>query len=409
VRRLLVLTLALGVPLAACSLITGVANLEEVGGDGGACGQGDERPSRDGKTADRVAPDAADSSDSADAAFEGGMEPIVCEAGLMGCGASCVALDLDPSNCGACGHDCLGGGCSAGTCQPVVLATVTNPIGLAVGATDVYVVSRDDSYVAKVPIGGGTPVTFATSEEGPRHVVVGAKEVFWGDEYSGLIRRANLDGTGIATVASGQRDPWDVAVDSTHVYWANGGPVDGGASLPGVASCPFAGCASTTTVSATPGQTGRGILLIGSDVYWAEAGGAAIYECPKAGCPGAGPTLVASSQASVQTLATDGKHLFWQDDGVGSLMTCALSSCSPQALATGISTEGLANTVAVDSSRVYWSDQATGDVYACSPTSCTTPAVLASSQGAVVGVAVDAVAVYWVTYSAMGAVTKLAK
>jgi hypothetical protein len=34
-----------------------------------------------------------------------------------------VDLSNDGKNCGKCGHDCLGGACSSGTCQPVVLAS----------------------------------------------------------------------------------------------------------------------------------------------------------------------------------------------------------------------------------------------------------------------------------------------
>jgi hypothetical protein len=32
-----------------------------------------------------------------------------------------ASVDSDPVNCGRCGHDCLGGTCAAGQCQPVVL------------------------------------------------------------------------------------------------------------------------------------------------------------------------------------------------------------------------------------------------------------------------------------------------
>jgi len=38
-----------------------------------------------------------------------------------GCGGADVSTD--PANCGACGHDCLGGDCLGGMCQPLVLFT----------------------------------------------------------------------------------------------------------------------------------------------------------------------------------------------------------------------------------------------------------------------------------------------
>src|SRR5262249_52955723 len=37
------------------------------------------------------------------------------------CPSDPAALATDAHHCGACGHDCLGGACAAGACQPVVL------------------------------------------------------------------------------------------------------------------------------------------------------------------------------------------------------------------------------------------------------------------------------------------------
>jgi len=49
----------------------------------------------------------------------------VCRTGATDCGTACADLSSDAKNCGTCGHDCLGGTCSSGICQPVMLATVT--------------------------------------------------------------------------------------------------------------------------------------------------------------------------------------------------------------------------------------------------------------------------------------------
>src|SRR5580693_3063452 len=43
------------------------------------------------------------------------------------CNGSAVDEDIDPRNCGACGHGCLGGACSGGFCQPVTLAISDAP------------------------------------------------------------------------------------------------------------------------------------------------------------------------------------------------------------------------------------------------------------------------------------------
>jgi len=53
----------------------------------------------------------------------------------------CVGIDLqtDREICGRCGHDCHGGGCEEGACQPARLAmTMMTPSNLVVSATHVY-------------------------------------------------------------------------------------------------------------------------------------------------------------------------------------------------------------------------------------------------------------------------------
>ncbi|HEX7508686.1 MAG TPA: hypothetical protein VF550_18080, partial [Polyangia bacterium] len=44
--------------------------------------------------------------------------------GKTNCTTACTDLLSDPKNCGTCGHDCLGGACSAGACQPVAVTGV---------------------------------------------------------------------------------------------------------------------------------------------------------------------------------------------------------------------------------------------------------------------------------------------
>ncbi len=53
--------------------------------------------------------------------------------------AVCGDIGTDSHNCGACGHDCAGGACSAGICQPVVLAAgLTRPGSMAIDDANVY-------------------------------------------------------------------------------------------------------------------------------------------------------------------------------------------------------------------------------------------------------------------------------
>jgi hypothetical protein len=67
------------------------------------------------------------------------------------CAASkaCVDLMTDDKNCGTCGHDCLGGECTAGECQPVTIARyIGTPQIIYVGAQAIYI-TTDLGYVGR--------------------------------------------------------------------------------------------------------------------------------------------------------------------------------------------------------------------------------------------------------------------
>jgi RHS repeat-associated protein len=72
---------------------------------------------------------------------------------------SCPGADLntDPHNCGACGHDCLGGGCIDRQCQPfAVLTGLNHPRGIASAEGNIYVIDTDLTRIA--PDGTSTVV-----------------------------------------------------------------------------------------------------------------------------------------------------------------------------------------------------------------------------------------------------------
>ena len=70
--------------------------------------------------------------------------------------STCVDTKSDPSHCGRCFHDCRGGSCIDGTCQPVTLVTESGRPGpIAVDGTHVYWANRQSGDIARVPIAGG--------------------------------------------------------------------------------------------------------------------------------------------------------------------------------------------------------------------------------------------------------------
>jgi hypothetical protein len=74
---------------------------------------------------------------------------------------SCLDTTTASENCGRCGHDCLGGTCSGGQCQAVLLGQFTgNPNNLSVAPQHVYV-TTDLGYVARVNKDGSDLKPFA--------------------------------------------------------------------------------------------------------------------------------------------------------------------------------------------------------------------------------------------------------
>ena len=85
--------------------------------------------------------------------------------------ALCPSSDLavlanDSHNCGSCGHDCLGGACASGVCQPMVIAASQTAVwGIAVDADNVYFSRTFGSIrgIARQPLAGGAPITIYSS------------------------------------------------------------------------------------------------------------------------------------------------------------------------------------------------------------------------------------------------------
>lgn len=76
---------------------------------------------------------------------------LVCDGPLVACGRGACEVDLtlDPLNCGKCGHDCLGGECEAGECQPVSLYVEGDLRDLAADEDYVYFITA--GTVERIP------------------------------------------------------------------------------------------------------------------------------------------------------------------------------------------------------------------------------------------------------------------
>jgi len=67
-----------------------------------------------------------------------------CVCSKTTCGGACVDTESDPKNCGSCPHDCLGGACITGHCQPAVVVGSTAVLSvIGVDSTSLYYEAYD--------------------------------------------------------------------------------------------------------------------------------------------------------------------------------------------------------------------------------------------------------------------------
>jgi hypothetical protein len=294
---------------------------------------------------DAATPDVAPIDASIDA-------PIDAPPDAVGGGGPVVCNLNDSHNCGACFHDCLGGACSAGKCQPF-------PLLAADAGINPYALAQDDTAL------------------------------YWVDNMHFAVGRTDKVKDGV-TVSYAQTDgPANVDVDTSAVYWADG---------LGIWRCPKAGCTSSPTMVATVSQ-GVNALSVeqsGSYVYFTDGSiqPSKLYSVHKLGTSETG-VLVFSGDAGIENIANDGQNVYLTaNDGL--LHVVSLDGGAPVAIGTPNSAGSYA--IAYDQNVVYWTIDALsgGAVIATSiPSLQSTP--LAGSQPDPISVASDGTNVYWVT------------
>jgi hypothetical protein len=218
------------------------------------------------------------------------------------------------TSCGKCGHDCQGGSCKGGICQPLVLATGQFGAGaIAVDGTNVYWVIYDnnDSEIRACSKTGCNmqPTTLAanqaTNSVQPASLVTDGTNLYWPKYADNSIQKCAGAGCGMTPTAlvSGQTGLSGVTLDATYVYF--GTTLSGGE----VRKCALAGCGnSPTTVTASPNP--GAIAVDANHMYW-EAGVFAnskgIFQCDLPTCA---TQLTIGSSSQGTAIAVDAKNIF---------------------------------------------------------------------------------------------------
>lgn len=312
--------------------------------------------------------------------------------------AGCTRTDLatNPQHCGACDHDCLGGACFLGKCQPVVIAiNTTKPRAFIVDETHVYwtdtINTTAQERLQRAPIfsDAGTEVLYVNGalSWGDSFTVSSSEVVFGDDKIDGGIygcaKTGCADG-GPRTLYGRVNNPRDVhLLSSGELTWTEAA-ADGG-----IDRCTYP-CTSPFTrlvvnegvpenLAVTPaalfwtkdlppgvwtkanadasvvqlgdaGVVGQ-LAAVHERVFVATGTGSGLLAIPT---NGAAAVVYGAEVSPVVAVATDGKDVYFAE-GVpnGRILRCPVGDCSagPVEIAKAIS---VPDSVFVDAKSVYW-------------------------------------------------------
>jgi hypothetical protein len=309
--------------------------------------------------------DSAPTSDSA--------PPSIDASGADACGPN---ISADIHNCGACGHDCLGGACIGGVCQPSLLASDQGvPRGLAVVRGNVYWASNTKNTVMRVGTDGSRLTPLLSNQKTPIDMVVrpdglllltgdGAvihasldgtgqrtvvppsasgsttgriaavgDVVYFTNARDKTLSRSDLDGGARATLASGQSSPFGVAANATRVFWS--ADVDGGGAIQALDVD-----GTDVTVLASAQATPRTLVLFGSTVYWVTSVASGnVMRAVLLADGGANTSVFASAQNMPWAVVEDADSVYWTTAGVpGAIYACPRAGCGgpPRVVVSGV-------------------------------------------------------------------------
>jgi hypothetical protein len=228
------------------------------------------------------------------------------------CSDACIDTSSDPKNCGACGHDCLGGACTGGVCQSIVIsAGGAQVMDLRMDDTNVYWFEKSGCIgcerLMRAPRDGSTaPTVLAVDQKSPDALTPRTAGLYWTEPTEGTIRSIYKTGAGLTTVMSGQDYPSFLAFADDEMYWANYGRNKLTESL-------WRRPASSSSIKLA--STSGPIVIDDSYVYWLEW---AVYPSDQGSIrrvskSGTGETTLTPLKGSIYLwLQMIGSDLYWR-------------------------------------------------------------------------------------------------
>ena len=381
---------------------------------------------------------------------------VTCTAPQVPCTGKCVdpsSFDSDGKNCGSCGHDCLGGGCSAKTCGSTTVLAASGADAAASsissmgfdGTHVVYLspihpsgISSGAIYSCDLPSCGTPAIDFDGHSFGEIDAIATSTNVpgvayYTSNNNDGIYRVAsdggNPDNSG-AQCATNDPNCEFLGFSSMYTLTIDDGTPGGVlfgtsltsgnalfASLPnGAGQTQFGGNYSSlapTAVAVAQGESPRHWMyaLIGPNV---SNGKIVAYDVTDTNEGSAVPSLLYAVTTGTSTtyvtggLAVAGGNVFWtQNDGsVQSLATCT-ATCPTNPRPTTIANVAGSSVMLGSGANVVWA--AGGSVYECPASGCSSlsPAPIATTPHRITAFAQDSVSIFW--GDELGGIYRLAK
>jgi hypothetical protein len=330
---------------------------------------------------------------------------------------ACVVLMSDGKNCGTCGHDCLGGPCVAGQCQPVMIAQyLGHPHHIYVGAQAVYF-TNDSGYMGRANKDGSDlkPLAlpgFAASAFYATVVVEDGDRVFL-SRYGGSsdFRLSHCQTSGCDATATAIGGPYSqyFAVDQANhkVVWVEYSPtrLQTASTVGAVSAVDLPGGALTTASSILRLFYGQG------GIYFADQN--VINRIPVSGGPIASVTV---GTQSLTILGVNSTLLFVYDgQAIASIPLPSGDGRRPTPIISVAFDASTGGHFAADDSSIYWASNNRANSCQISNCSATQKALPKRAIDSIYDVAVDSAAIYLLAESgdannpAVGTVWKLAR
>ncbi len=385
--------------LSACSRLAGIDDIAYVPGDAST------------ETDDGAAP-TADGAMPTDAVNDetGDVSPETSTCNL-------AATAFDDRNCGRCGHDCLGGTCTGGVCQPIFLALQSGDIQGMVASNDGYVYWVDASgAVSRVEKEGlRQPQVIASALAVATDIVVDDVYAYYtiaGDTPSrigGVNRVFKQGGERAVGIALGFTSPAGIALRGPYVFFANSEPP----ALLRAAKDALDGSTVIPLYKGQPDDAGNTPFFLGvaaddQYVFVTDAATNAVWRIRQDAQPGDPAELFAPTSYRPVAIRVDGDFVYWADAGY----LYRKLGTDPPGKATPLRPATLTRSIALDASDLYYvslsdiSDTARGTIKRIPKDGQSSPTEVSGGWIGLGAIDVDELAVYFVSGNS---IVKIAK